>query len=128
MADDQKALPSPLYAIQQESIEAASLLIADPETPPSIRKEMITEIWDRTGLSPQLQAYESSDRKVPMELLATALEALASHAGIQVAEPISIQGVDFEEIKTTEKTKKRRTRATTAAVAAGLSESDVDGP
>jgi hypothetical protein len=63
-----------------------------------------------------------------VELFATAIQALVDQAGIQTSEPITIKGVTFEEIKTTEKTKRKRNRTSTAAVAAGLSEPDVDGP
>lgn len=100
-----EALPTPLHALQEDAIQAALDMIQDTQTPPTVRKELITEIWDRTGLvaAPPAEAKGS----VPVEAFAAALQTLADVAGVKAAEPITIQG-DAVEIPTTEKKQRKR--------------------
>lgn len=126
--DDQKALPTPLHAIQERSIKAAQDMLESSDTPPTVRKELIESIWDRTGL--QTGPSGPADRQsVPLEVFGTALQALASQMGVQAGGPIELKGAIVEEIpvKKARKTRNRSSKAQQAVLEA-VSESDPDDP
>lgn len=130
MADSQdgtKVLPTPLHALQDASIKAARDMLEDSETAPTVKKELIESIWDRTGLQAG-PSGSSQSQTVPLEVFGTALQALASQMGVQTEGPIELKGVTVEEIptKTAKKTRKRLTRARQAVFEA-VSEPDPEG-
>jgi hypothetical protein len=79
-------------------------------TPPDLRKSLLTDIWDRTGLGVTPPPTDKSSGTVPIEMLSAALGALASQVGVATSEPIELKGVLVEDIPTSSKRKPKKTR------------------